>query len=415
MRLIQLELKHLVKTRAAWLLAILALLLTILLAFADISYARYYDLDDSGEERTVTGLEAIKKRREQLAPLEGTFTPEMIKSAFETYHALFTEYGNIDDIPLDLYYEQIYPIERLLYQVREVYVDENTGIPLELHEIPPEDAARYYEQRIARLEEYLAYSYDDAPAAVKNALNINERVQTPFAFHYGIGYSSADEYLTFAIFLAVLICIFIAAPIFSSDYVSGADDIFRCTRYGRTRLGIVKVLAALMVCTGLFVACIGVYLIISCTAYGWGSLAATLQLFKSSISIAPITMGGLLIILAVSGLLSGLAVISFTLFLSSKIKSTLAVLGITLSVTLLPTIISIMGNGSNMANWIKILLPSGGIGLTNSILFEIVDLKFMEIGPLAIWSPYLMIAVTVVEIPIFLLLAVRAYGKHQSN
>ncbi len=40
------------------------------------------------------------------------------------------------------------------------------------------------------------------------------------------------------ILLALLFCVVIAVLVFSADYQSGADDILRCTRHGRSRLGV---------------------------------------------------------------------------------------------------------------------------------------------------------------------------------
>lgn len=412
MKLLVLELKRVAKTRSTWWLAACALILCVILAFLVIAFTRYYYLDERGEEAYITGFDAIAQRNAMFAPIEGELTPDIIREAFETYHAVYAEYG--EDIPLTVEYETLYPINMVLNRVREVFVNEATGVPLEAYEIPPEEAATYYERRSIRLESYMDYLYEESPAAVAYATNMNKAVSTPFVFNYGIGNSDAYEYLTICILLLVLICTVMVAPIFSAEYASGADDILRCTKHGRTRLALTKISAALLLGAGWFLLCIGVFLLIVSAAYGWDSLGASLQLIRSSLCFAPLTAGGFQGMVAAAGLLSFLAIISFTLLLSARLKSPLAVLGIAAAMILLPTIISFGGLGSNIENWVRLLLPSGGVGLRNSMFYELSGFTFLRLGPVCIWSPYVLAAAAALEIPLFCALAVKTYNRHKA-
>lgn len=413
MQLFLSEVRRLLKNRSTWILCMAAFVLSIAMAVLVISFARHYYLDESGEEQVVTGTAAIEKKQEELAILEGKIAPKDIYAAFEKYQQLYQSYGSIDNFSLEVYYEDYYPIETILYLVQEVFVDEETGIPLELHEIAPEKAATFYQQRDKRLEKYMNYLYEDVDSAIDYAVAMNEKVRVPFYYSYGVANSSTDEYMTFCILLLVLICSFIVAPIFSADYANEADDIFRCTKYGRKQLGIAKVMTAYLLSTVLFVLCISTFIVITFSTYGWESLGASLQVFKSSIGFAPLTIGGYLLSIAVAGLLSSLAVISFVLFLSSKSKNSLIVLGIAVTVILLPTIINIAGAGGNIENWLKLCLPSGGIGFGNGMLYELLDLNFVSVGSFAIWSPYVIILAAIIEIPLFTYLTVKTYIRHE--
>jgi len=415
-RMIVLELKRVAKTRSTWMLAAGGLLLSVIMAFLVISFARHYTLGENGTEVRLTGREAIQANQEKLKPLEGPLTPEKIRAVFIAYHEVYETYGaKIEDIPKDVYYQKISPIYAILNGVREVYVDKSTGIPVPLYEISPEEAANFYEQRTVRLADYLSKEYKDAPDAVEKALAINEQVKAPFYYVYGVGDSDTSEYLTLCIFLLVLLCTVIAAPIFSADYQSGADDILRCAKHGRRRLAVVKLLSAALLTTVIFAVCVAAFILISYAGFGWNSLKTTLQLAFSAISFVPLTVGEANTLVVFSGLLTFLATVCFTLFLSTKCKNPLTTLGLALGACLLPTILFFAGSGANIENWLRLCLPSGGVGLRNSFFFELTEFNFLPLGPTSVWTPYIIPVAAGIEIILFFILAIRAYSRHEAS
>ena len=87
-----------------------------------------------------------------------------------------------------------------------------------------------------------------------------------------------------------------------------------------------------------------------------------------------------------SSLLAFLAVNAFTLFVSSRLRSSLGVVAISAAVALIPTIIRMfMAGGSfghgfaaaegNLLNWLRLCLPSGGVSLTGAMM----DLSLIHI------------------------------------
>lgn len=128
----------------------------------------------------------------------------------------------------------------------------------------------------------------------------------------------------------------------------------------------------------------------------------------SVISLPALNLGQLQITLAIGGLISLLATVSFTLFLSAKCKDSLSVILIAIVTCLLPIFTYSAG-----ANWLTFILPSAGIGVQNSLLYQLTRFNYLHIGQASIWSPYVIIVASIIEIPVFLLLAIRAYNKHQ--
>ncbi|MFR3288996.1 MAG: hypothetical protein ACLTSG_01105 [Lachnospiraceae bacterium] len=106
--------------------------------------------------------------------------------------------------------------------------------------------------------------------------------------------------------------------------------------------------------------------------------------------------------IVLSSLLAFLAVNAFTLFVSSRLRSSLGVVAISAAVALIPTIIRMfMAGGSfghgfaaaegNLLNWLRLCLPSGGVSLTGAMMDELTGLRFLWIGDFVTWSPYVML------------------------
>ena len=115
----------------------------------------------------------------------------------------------------------------------------------------------------------------------------------------------------------------------------------------------------------------------------------------------------------IAGFLSVLAMTAFTLWLSARMRSGVAVLAVTLAVAMTPTFLIVLLRESAVGDWLRLLLPSGGLGLGTGMFVDIQVGKFLTIGSLAIWTPFVMLAAPVIEAPVFALLAQRAYVRRE--
>ena len=97
----------------------------------------------------------------------------------------------------------------------------------------------------------------------------------PFVFYPGYN-TNAYDYQMLLIFLVVLFCTVIAAPVFSAEYQTQADDILRCTKYGKARLAVIKLLSALFITSAAFLCCAALYLVLSNSFYGWDMLKTSI-------------------------------------------------------------------------------------------------------------------------------------------
>ena len=64
-------------------------------------------------------------------------------------------------------------------------------------------------------------------------------------------------------------------------------------------------------------------------------------------------------------------------------------------------------------DYLKALFPAGGIGLQNGILYDLIDFQFLNVGPFAIWTPYLIMFFAIIEMPFWIVLTIRSYDKHE--
>lgn len=414
MRLFMLEIKRVLKSKMTWILLLLSLALTFLMAYLPVSYAYLEYTNETGELVLLEGLDAVRYGKELQKDITGVVTPEKVRRAVEDYQACLREYGVEEsyNLPDGVYSERIYPYAPLLRGVKEAFADPDTGFAPSVMEIDPEQVDQYYtlcEQRIMSL---MKMEQKDYPAAQQDAAAMYQKVEKPFQFYPGYR-SDALEYQAFLQFLAAMLCVMIAAPVFSSDYQTGADDILRCTKHGKMRLGVIKILSAFVICTVSFAVCSALYLLVSNSLFGWECTQTSMQMMFSVLNLLNLDIGGLQVLILAAGLLSLMAVISFTLFLSSRFSNTVTVQAVSFLFYILPIIVY-MALPDTVSIWLRTILPASGLALQTSYLYMLVDFVYLNIGNFSIWLPYAMIAAAAIEIPIFIGLAVYSHARRRS-
>lgn len=415
MKILQMELRRMLKTRLTWGLLALALLLSALLAYLPVTYCYSSYTDEEGNEIHLSGLKSIAHEKERQANASGIVTPERVREAVETYQACLAAYGVTEsyDLPEDVYEREILPIVPLLHGVKEAFADPDTGMAPALMEIDPERIDDYDSVCEARISALMALEQPDHPAAQRKAAEMYRQVERPFKVYPGMS-SVIMDYQNIMGFLVLLFCVVIAAPIFSADYQSGADDILRCTRHGRVSLGIAKMFAALFISGAAFVLCAAVHILVADSLFGWECTRTSIQMMYSIVTLADMNIGGLQFLFAASGLLSVLASVSFTLFLSARCRTTVSSLASSLVFCIAPVVISMTAPGA-LGAWLCSILPASGTSIQASVLYAITDFQFLNLAGLSVWMPYAMIGACMIEIPLFAFLAVRSYCRHALN
>lgn len=146
MRILRLELKRMLKSKLTWILLVLSLLFSALLAYLPTTYCYSNYTDEAGNEISLTGLASIAYEKERQADASGIVTPERVREAVEIYQVCLTSYGVAEsyDLPEGVYEREILPIAPLLHGVKEAFADPDTGMAPSIMEIDPEKINDYY-------------------------------------------------------------------------------------------------------------------------------------------------------------------------------------------------------------------------------------------------------------------------------
>ena len=396
MRIFRLELKRVLKTRLTGILLLTSLFLSVLMAYLPTTFVEYGSEDAEGRWIEYHGMEAIHQIKTLREAVSGQVMPQTLRETVEIYQKTLREYDveTAYSLPKEAYYGRIFQYTPFMSRIREAVMNPDTGMMPGVLEVNPNQEG-FYQQCVARLDALMKLEQKEYPSAGRFAPKMYEKVEFPFTYYYGID-SDSVEYQILLIFIITIFCAIIAAPIFSSDYQTGADDILRCTKHGRFRLGIVKTLSSLLICGCAFVLCVAIYLLVCNSLFGWESTLTSMQI--------TVTVGTLIIFLSI---------ISFTLFLSSRLNGTVPSLALAILFCLLPMIVTI-ALPENVGNWVRCLLPGGGIGLQNSLLYELIDFNFLHFGNTSVWMPVAIMVMAVLEIPIFLGLTVYSYCRKKN-
>lgn len=410
MRLFRLEVKRIMKSRRTLALLAVALLMSVVMAYLPISFESINRPGKNGEVIELDGLPAIQFKRDYYEKAAGDITPQKLAEALRTYQSYVNEYGTLNDVPLDIYIENIMAIRPMLKGLTEAFADPKTGIGADLMDIDPDEVEQhFYEKCVSHLEDIMNLEQKEYEAAGQFAADKYANVDQPFYLYPGMS-RDAFDYTTLYILVLSILCVAIAAPVFANEYQTGSDSILRCTKYGRMKLAVTRILSACCIFTVIFVLGMSLHLLILNLAFGTDCLKTSFQMLFSVINLPNIDLGQLQIILVLAGLLSVLATVSCTLFLSARCRDSLTVLLISIVVLFLPIFAYSAFAG---ASWISTVLPSAGIGLQNNFLYQLYNFNFLHIGEASFWTPYVILISAAVEIPVFLFLTVRSYCKHQ--
>ena len=409
MRLFRLEIKRIMKSRRTLTLLAAALLMSIVMAYLPISFESINRPGEDGKIIELGGLPAIQFKRDYYEKTAGNITPQKLAEALRTYQSYVKEYGTLNDVPLDIYIENIMAIRPMLRGLIEAFADPKTGIGADLMDIDPDEVEQYfYEKCVSHLDDTMNLEQKEYEAAGQFAAGRYADVDQPFYLYPGMS-RDAFDYTTLYILVLSILCVAIASPAFANEYQTGSDSILRCTKYGRMKLAVIRILSVCCIFIVIFILGMSIHLLILNLAFGTDCLKTSFQMLFSVINLPNINLGQLQIILVLAGLLSVLAIVSCTLFLSARCRDSLTVLLISIVILFLP----IFAYGALGDTWIGGILPSAGIGMKNNFLYQLCDFNFLHIGDMSFWTPYVILVSATVEIPLFLFLTVRSYCKHQ--
>lgn len=405
MRLYYLEMKRLIRTKSVWILMIAMVVLAAVMAYVPVTFIRAYKTD-AGNVQAVTGVQAVKISKETRKDMEGEVTEEKIRQAIRVLNEMYQEYGSsfMEEVPADVYAEKIYPIMPVLNVIEQVLVPDGKNLyNMEAFDVKEEDAATIYEKCREEIQ-----GLSQNPELVKEMQKISGSVKTPFTYESGMTLETVDYY-TIYLFLVMFAFIVIASPVYAAEYQTGADDVIRCTKNGRVRIAVTKILVTFTLAVATFVASSLTFVAVLYILYGGSGFGTSIQM-GYVFYLPALTIGSMLKLQIAGGVLFTLATVSFVLFLSSKCKNVQTALISAFGIAILPMILNMAGN-NNVLNIMRCILPTGGFGLINGLQSELMARNFALVAGHYIWLPYILLVAAAVAVPVFVGLTIVSYCR----
>ena len=355
MRLLWLGKKRILKSRLTVCMIMMAVIFSLLMAYVPVSF--YNCANPSGDKEYLSGFDALRTMKEIRSDIEGPIEHEDIKAAVKSYQEVTRKYGVDSEYSLPTEGKvETAKYEFLFWRIKEAYGPEN-GLGANLNTLSAGDLDEFYSVVYKHLQNNMKLEQENYPVAQAKALEMYEKVQTPYVYYVGAD-STVFDYEELLIFLILLCGIMVVASVFSTDYQTGADDIFRCAKNGKRKLAITKILSSIIVALGLCLLCLLVWGIGTRLIWGKEGMKTSIQILFSVINLVNLNAGQLMWMLAICGTLMTISCVCLSLFISSCISKNMISLIISVAICLAPIVLGwILPN--YIADYAKALFPSG--------------------------------------------------------
>ncbi|WP_058303084.1 ABC transporter permease [Gorillibacterium timonense] len=374
--------------------------------------------DSHGE---VNGMATISLEKRYAQAFAGPLTPKVFEDALKGYRAIRDDPANLGVYRSDIgkrvltneAYYKVYPYHFVLDFLRDVYSPIDQYDYYIVDSLSPNDLNDFYEKRMEQVQAYLNmdYSYGNYSAADKTYYeNMNAKISTPFRVDYTGGWQTLLRNSSFIFLIATFVICVYTAPVFASEYQTGAAAIVLSTRHGRGKVIRAKLMAAFAFATGMFLfgwlsfttSVFAVY-----GASGWNASLQTVGL-RYLLSPFPLTALETYLWLSLLGYLGSLMMTGVTLLFSSRMKSPFPVIVCTIILLFGPMFIS-ESKTSRLFNHLLALLPGKQVGNIDAFRsYELYHLFGWQIP-----QPYMIGAVAFLIALLVIPFAYRGFRNHQ--
>ncbi len=411
--LIKYELKKIASNKSCTISVGLLMILIIILSFSGISGE--YWIKVTGEE--IIKTEAIQMKKEALHHNAGYLTEDKLSSVISEYQAAYQNPDNFstgqdgNELTNTAFAKYVQVNADIQNLIRSSFAPDGEAYDYNaIDSLSPEDARNFYHNRIKKVNEYLNmdYSYGNYSEKEKEYWNDkNEKIATPFYYDYNEGWKQLLGGSTI-VFLAIItvICVCLA-PVFASEYQTGADSVILSAKYGRSKLITAKVSASFIVTSLVYLLSMTIYTTAVLCIFGGEGWNCSLQVLNfTAPSNVNLLQAYLFVIFA--GYCICLLMQGITLLLSAKMASPFPVIICMLVILFLPIFIS-YSKSSRLFNNVLNLLPGKMTGAYTAL----TKYELYHIAGISIPYPNMMIIVSLFIGFVTLPFAFKAFRKHQ--
>lgn len=372
---------------------IAVLILIFLLGLLSSSAVHVEYTNEEGNHES--GISAIHKLKEMKKEWAGELTEEKLMQVIE-------ENARIEATPeaqsKDIQQQNIaYSWKQGFGDIRMMVANSYSGFQewnyYVLDDLKPEDAAKFYSNRVESLKEYLYSPEQDRVSLFlsekEKAFLVKqyEKMETPLKYENFMGW---DEYEYYAPMLIIFMCLilgFLVAGIFSNETKLKTDSIFFAAYHGRKQAVLAKLVAGLVIVTGLYWLVMLFFSAIVLGILGTSGADCMIQIslgeWKSFYNITFLQRHLLILF---GGYIGTLFVILVTMFVSAKTKSAVVSVMVPFIFLLVPALLR--GSDSYIVNQILRVLPNQLMQLDNPLkTFTLAEIGGTVTGILNVLFP----------------------------
>lgn len=416
--LIGFELKKLLVRRTS--LVACAGILLMLCGIMALNIVQTRAVSDSGD--VLNGIAAVAQQKAQADAHEGVLTVERVQEEVTAYRELAFSKVSPDEVA-GLSDEAAYALMRQAYgdeEFRAIYDPYYPYLlsPWRVGSLEPYQVAAqldagaadgFYGAVADKLQRTLddgmggTWVYSDAERAYWTEKQA--AVDEPFAYGYAGGWGDVLACIGFLSFAMVAICVALT-PVFAGEYQDRTDAVLLSSRYGRSKLVVAKIAASLAFATAYFALSTVVVMGVALAFFGAEGADLPVQVLSLGIPY-DLTMAEATFAAVGIAYLMTLGFAAFTLLLSSKLHSQLAIFAIDTALIFLTGMIPVGGNA--LLLHALYLFPINA--LVDQVLYN--SLVSYQVGPFAFDLIGVVVAMYVLVLAICIPLAARAFRRHQ--
>ena len=383
MRVLWNEIRKSMQMKNTYIYAAVTLAITIFFAGYCVFVSRAEDVNADGSLTIVNGSAAIPVQKNTDRSLSGQVTEEKLKNALQTVQEHYDK--TKDEFVYDKEFLNCQRLFGIMNEVNYVYPEFNEETYDSIDQMSQNMADSYYTVRAEKIDKMIDAFYTSEGQKQK-AKKMNEKVKVPFSYYEGYGFwNAALEYYTILLVVILIAAALFAAPIFAQDYHSGADLVFRTTKYGRKTLGVCRFIVAQLYGIILFILASLLFLGICTFFFGSEGLQTSIQMM-TIYALADMTYGQALGYVIVGGLISVIGTISMIAFFSAKIKSPIVSVIISIAFILVWKIAAMLFSSSagSVSRLFFMTFPMSGTEMIHSL----TAISIFKLFHWYIWEPY---------------------------
>lgn len=388
--------------------ALILLLLVVGVTTYFACHVKYVDEAGQGQY----GLTAVRQLREDQKAWAGVLDEEKLRQAIQAIQDVVNspEYQSEDLVQNEIAYHRQLALEPVRDLLNESFAPAFRSYDyFAVDTLTPEDAARFYSNRVDLLQAWL---YDEADLSFSDQekaylLAQYDALDTPITVDYTTGWTQFCEYSPSVAMLAALIACYLVAGIFSSETQWKTDAIFFSSLHGRRKATAAKVKAGVLLLTAIYWASFLLFAAVTLLFLGTDGAGCPLQvnLWKSFYNLT-LAQGALLI--ALGGYLGTLFLGLVAMWISAKSSSTVLAAVFPFALIFLPTLLLTGDIGALVSNILG-LLPDRLLQI-NRVLgyFDLYSFGSKTVGAL----PILLVLYTLLSL-LLLPLLYQSYRRKQ--